>query len=185
MSSVYLGAAIDLASNLNAFQAMTDILLDTDSFREPLIFRPDTAWANVKNIKDNEVGINYLMKVNDFALLNADLAVFFISKNVFSAGVAHEIEKRLSVPRTTYIIAEKIGFYTMGQMNRANDEYVHNKRKTTQADGKFARVYTTMEEFKNSFQDHYNKDRAHFADWLWTDTENKERYFSKIGLTNE
>jgi hypothetical protein len=181
MSSVYLGAAIDLASNLNAFQAMTDILLKSDSFKKSLIFRPDTAWSNARNIKDNEVGIDFLMKVNDYALLNADLAVFFISKNVFSAGVAHEIEKRLSVPRTTYIIAEKLGFYTMGQMNRANNEYVHNRRKIN---GKFARVYGTMEEFKRDFQNHYNIDRAHFADWL-CDQENKARFFRKIGAINE
>lgn len=186
MSSVYLGAAIDLASNLNAFQAMTDILLESDSFKESLIFRPDTAWANARNIKENEVGINYLMRVNDFALLNADLAIFFISKNVFSAGVAHEIEKRLSVPRTTYIIAEKLGFYTMGQMNQANNEYVHNERKVAQANGKFARVYSSMEEFKKDFQDHYLTDRMHFSDWQWTNQgTNNERLMKKLGMTNE
>jgi len=153
MSSIYLGAAIDLASSLNAFDEMNKIILDSERFKKSLIFRPDTAWSNARNIAENETAINYLMQVNDFALINADLAVFFVSKNVFSAGVAHEIEKRLSVPRVTYIIAEKLGFYTMGQMNNAN-------RKHT-----FSRVYKTLEEFKNTFEEDFARDNKNFQDW--------------------
>ncbi len=186
MSSVYLGAAIDLASSLNAFDEMTRIFEESDSFKESLIFRPDKAWTNAKNIGNNEVGINYLMRVNDFALLNADLAVFYISKNVFSAGVAHEVETRLAVPRITYIIAEKLGFYTKGQINKANNEHVYNGRKSQQADGKFARVYSDMEDFKKNFQNHYNVDRVHFADWLWTgDGYPNVDKLKKVGATDE
>ncbi len=184
MSSVYLGAAIDLASSLNAFDEMSNILTESDSFRDSIIFRPDRAYFNAKNIGENEVGIDYLMRINDYALNNASLAVFYVSKNVFSAGVAHEIETRLKIPRTTYIIAEKLGFYTKGQINAANNEYVYNRTKIKQADGKFARVYSDLEDFKKNFQDHYNTDRIHFADWLWTSDKNAEK-MRNAGALNE
>jgi hypothetical protein len=148
MSSVYLGAAIDLASDLNAFDEMSDILTKTETFKNSIIFRPDKAYFNAKNITDNPAGIEYLMQVNDYALLSADLAVFYVSKNVFSAGVAHEIETRLSSPGMTYIIAEKLGFYTRGQVNRAN---AHNN-------GPWARIYSSIEDFKTNFEEHYKKD---------------------------
>ncbi len=143
MYSVYLGAAIDLASNLNAFDEMSKILCASETFKTSLLFRPDTAWNNARNI-DNQ-SIKYLMDVNNYALTSADLGVFFISPNVFSQGVAMEVELRLKNNQPTYIIAEKTGLYLKGLMH----------------DVLPARLYKDLEEFKSKFE----------SDWKTNDSK--------------
>lgn len=142
MYSVYLGAAIDLASSLNAFDEMSKILIASETFSKSLLFRPDTAWNNARNISDKPIA--YLMDVNNFALINADLGVFFISPNVFSQGVAMEVEKRLAGGQPTYIIAEKTGLYLKGLMY----------------DVVGARLYKDFQEFTEKFESNWKEDSA-------------------------
>lgn len=134
MYSVYLGAAIDLASDLNAFEEMSKILIESKLFNKSLIFRPDRAWNNTANITGSS--IKYLMDVNNFALTQADLGVFYVSPNVFSQGVAMEIELRLRNKQPTYIIAEKTGLYLKGLL----------------LDVLGGRLYKDFDEFKAKFE---------------------------------
>jgi hypothetical protein len=140
MYSVYLGAAIDLASSLNAFNEMSKILTNSETFKTSLLFRPDTAWNNARNIDGNP--INYLMNVNNFALTQADLGVFFISPNVFSQGVAMEVELRLKNGQPTYIIAEKTGLYLKGLLLGVPA----------------GRLYKNFEDFTTNFEEHWAND---------------------------
>jgi hypothetical protein len=135
MYSVYLGAAIDLASSLNAFDEMSKILMASETFKTSLIFRPDTAWNNARNIDDKS--IDYLMNVNNFALTQADLGIFYISPNVYSQGVAMEVELRLKNNQPTYIIAEKTGLYLKGLLSKV----------------RAGRLYKDIEEFQKNFED--------------------------------
>lgn len=137
MKTVYIGAAIDLAQDLNPFDAMSKILIESKSMHDCLIFRPDTAWNNARAM--NESGIEYLMSVNNWALDNADLAVFSISSKVYSQGVAMEVARRLESGRPTAIIADKMGLYLKG--------LILNNPKCL--------VYDSLEDFKSSFDVDY------------------------------
>lgn len=145
MYSVYLGAAIDLASNLNAFDEMSKILCASETFKSSLLFRPDTAWNNARNI-DNRA-IPYLMGVNNHALQNADLGVFYISTNVFSQGVAMEIELRLNNNQPTYIIADKTGLYLKGLVHFSS----------------YGRIYKDLEEFAEIFEENWQTDWSSYS----------------------
>lgn len=88
--SYYLGAAIDLSSDLNPFEVMTEKITAFDP--RCVIFRPDSAYRNAHKTADSNA--SYLKGVNDYALLNADVAIFYISSKVFSMGAALEIQER-------------------------------------------------------------------------------------------
>lgn len=138
MKTVYIGAAIDLAQDLNPFDAMSNILTNSRSMNDCLIFRPDTAWNNARMM--NESGIEYLMSVNNWALDNADLAVFYITSKVYSQGVAMEVARRLESGNATIIIADKLGLYLRGLI-RNNDRCL---------------IYDCLEDFKSSFDNDYS-----------------------------
>ncbi len=88
--SYYLGAAIDLSSDLNPFEVMTKKVIDYDP--RSVIFRPESAYRNAHRAGTN--GARFLKSVNDHALLSADIAIFYISSKTFSMGAALEIQER-------------------------------------------------------------------------------------------
>lgn len=88
--SYYLGAAIDLSTTLNPFDVMTDKVIASDP--DCVIFRPESAYRNAHKTADKNA--KYLKSVNDHALLSADVAVFYLTSNVFSMGAALEIQER-------------------------------------------------------------------------------------------
>lgn len=112
MYSVYLGAAIDLATELSPFDVMTDIVTKCYKLKGCAIFRPDLAYKNAHQLEDTS--ISYIVDVNNFALDNATLAVFYVSPKVYSQGVAMEIARRLEAGKPTLIVAEKVGLYMRG-----------------------------------------------------------------------
>lgn len=140
MYSVYLGAAIDLAQTLNPFEEMAKILTGSSAFEKAIIFRPDTAWNNA--VKSEGGALKYLMDVNNYAVDNSDLGVFRISPNVYSQGVPMEITRRVERNKPTYVIAEKVGLYLKG----------------LQLGKPYIRFYSSMEEFKEKFQGHWESD---------------------------
>lgn len=112
MYSVYLGAAIDLATELKPFDVMTDIVTKSHKLGGSVIFRPDLAYKNAH--KAHDLSIPYLMNVNNFALDAATVAIFYISPKVYSQGAAMEISRRLQQQKPTLIVAEKVGLYMKG-----------------------------------------------------------------------
>lgn len=88
--SYYLGAAIDLSSDLNPFEVMTQKVIEYD--QHSVIFRPESAYRNAHKTKNH--GAHFLKSVNDHALLSADIAIFYISSKTFSMGAALEIQER-------------------------------------------------------------------------------------------
>lgn len=133
MSSYYLGAAIDLSTE-NPFDIMSEKVRQMDP--ACIIFRPDRAYNNAAYASVDSA--NYLKKVNDFALLSADIAIFYISSKIFSMGAALEIQERANMhkkddtypayyPRElighidnkkTIVITDKAGLYLKVQQSK-------------------------------------------------------------------
>lgn len=118
--SYYLGAAIDLSSDLNPFDVMSSKVIELDP--ECVIFRPDKAYNNAH--KASVQNAFYLKSVNDHALLEADTAIFYISSKIFSMGAALEIQARAQMHerclleeiehdqgKKTIVITDKAGLY--------------------------------------------------------------------------
>lgn len=144
-SSYYLGAAIDLSSDLNPFEIMANKIIEFDP--KCVIFRPDKAYSNAYNAATTNA--LYLKNINDHALLCADIAIFYISSKVFSMGAALEIQERAkmhggnmrfiskharversdaheneqSLGKKTIVITDKAGLYL--KIQHSNDLYIH------------------------------------------------------------
>lgn len=132
MSSYYLGAAIDLSTE-NPFDIMSEKVRQMDP--ACIIFRPDRAYNNAAYASVDSA--NYLKKVNDFALLSADIAIFYISSKIFSMGAALEIQERANMHRElighidnkkTIVITDKAGLYLKVQQSKNLLVYVDSDK---------------------------------------------------------
>lgn len=103
----YVGAAIDLASDTNPFDAISEAIVAIDE--RSAIFRPDRAYHNAH--KSNLASMSYIKECNDYALMKADIAIFSLNSKVFSMGAPLEIQMRASENLKTLIITDRAGLY--------------------------------------------------------------------------
>lgn len=132
---VYIGAPIDSAGEgkESHFDAIQNALFEVFGDRL-MTFNPCTAFSVRKDSFDPK-GCEYLVKINNTALDNADLAVFAWTDRP-SFGVPYEILRRVQAGRTTFVWnrsskpANAYLMHTLWTSGRDEDNYVGTRAKT-------------------------------------------------------